>query len=38
MTDIIVAVIAYAVGMVAGWYVKGKWGTKVQAVEDAVKK
>jgi hypothetical protein len=30
--------VALLIGVGGGWYAKGKFGTKVQAVEDAVKK
>lgn len=38
MNYLIIAVIAVLVGIGVGWYLKGKFGTKVALAEDAVKK
>lgn len=38
LTTVITHALALFLGVGGGWYVKGKYGARVQAAEDAVKK
>lgn len=38
MTAFLTHMIAFLVGIVAGWFIKGSWATAIKDIEDAAKK